>query len=297
MAQPFSVTIFSTSGDPEGIRIIEKSNWSGIGVCFPRSGLNDVLKEEYSNRPGVYVLVGDAAEETIYIGEADPISARLKQHIGKEWSWGVFFADTKALGKTEVQYLESELVRIAKDYKTSILMNKNTPNKPNMSRQLEATAKVFLSEMLLIMPIIGIRAFSPPKIYHSSESEEPSTTTIGKFDTLVVPAQGEGFTNVFLAKNCWYAVRIQKKHIPNIKYIAAYQTAPISAITHVAEVKEIVPYMDSGKYLIKFKGAATKINPVTLKPNHLGSQPQSPRYTTKSKLDNSKYLHELWAKK
>lgn len=30
------------------------------------------------------MLVGDLAEETIYIGEADPVSDRLKQHKQKD---------------------------------------------------------------------------------------------------------------------------------------------------------------------------------------------------------------------
>ena len=33
----FSVRIFVPSGDPEGTRVIEKSNWTGQGLIFPRS--------------------------------------------------------------------------------------------------------------------------------------------------------------------------------------------------------------------------------------------------------------------
>jgi hypothetical protein len=29
--QPFSITLFATTGDPEGIRHLDKSNWSGCG--------------------------------------------------------------------------------------------------------------------------------------------------------------------------------------------------------------------------------------------------------------------------
>ena len=38
----------------------------------------------------------------------------------------------------------------------------------------------------------------------------------------------------------------------DIKYIAAYQTAPISAVTHYAEVDSIEPYGDGGKYKLNF---------------------------------------------
>ncbi|EXF90965.1 hypothetical protein HK44_029045 (plasmid) [Pseudomonas fluorescens HK44] len=33
---------------------------------------------------GIYILVGNAAEETIYIGEADPVGDRLKNHVSNK---------------------------------------------------------------------------------------------------------------------------------------------------------------------------------------------------------------------
>ena len=33
----FSVTVFLPTGDPEGIKVVEKSNWSGRGLVIPRS--------------------------------------------------------------------------------------------------------------------------------------------------------------------------------------------------------------------------------------------------------------------
>jgi len=39
--------------------------------------------------------VGNAAKETIYIGEADPVGERLKNHVSNKegWVWGVYFFD------------------------------------------------------------------------------------------------------------------------------------------------------------------------------------------------------------
>ena len=233
------------------------------GLALPSHSLppNEVIKEDFADTPGVYVLVGDLAEETVYIGEADPVSVRLKQHLSKDWSWGVFFADSHGLGKTEIQYLESELVRIAQENQTAILMNKNVPTAPNMTRQAKAAAKVFLSEMLLIFPLIGVRAFSKAKAKKPEAQDEAADqdkqTGVGQeWDTIVVPAKEEGFQSVFIGKNCWYAVRIGQKHISKLKYIAVYQVAPVSAVTHLAELEEVVPYQNSGKMMLRFKGAA-----------------------------------------
>jgi hypothetical protein len=301
MPHPFTIEIFSTTGDPQGIRVIQKTNWSGVGVVFPREKIEEAIKEEHAKRPGVYILVGDLAEETVYIGEADPVDVRLKQHLQKDWSWGVFFVDSHGLGKTEVQFLEAELVRIARETGAAVLMNRNVPSKPNMSRQSQAAATVFLSEMLLILPMIGIKAFSKPKPASSVVSlieNKPHVSTIIQLvqdDTIVIPAKEDGFKNVFLEQNCWYAIRLNAREISKLKYIAAYQVAPISAITHIAEIKEILPYQDSGKYIVNFKSKAVALkNPITLSHGKAGSQPQSPRYTRYEKIIGSSKLHELW---
>ena len=44
-----------------------------------------------------------------------------------------------------------------------------------------------------------------------------------------------------------------------IKYIAAYRVAPISAVTHIAEILDIKPYKDTGKYVLIFKRPAQEI--------------------------------------
>lgn len=33
--RPFSIKIFVPDGDPDGLRIVEKSNWTGEGVAPP----------------------------------------------------------------------------------------------------------------------------------------------------------------------------------------------------------------------------------------------------------------------
>jgi hypothetical protein len=37
MHKPYSIKIFLPGGDPDGIRTIEKSNWSGAGLVVPRA--------------------------------------------------------------------------------------------------------------------------------------------------------------------------------------------------------------------------------------------------------------------
>ncbi|MBU2702619.1 hypothetical protein Ga0466249_003754 [Sporomusaceae bacterium BoRhaA] len=114
-------------------------------------------------------------------------------------------------------------------------------------------------------------------------------------DTIVVPAQEEGFKETFIGEKCWYSIRISASMISKIKYIAAYQVAPISAITHVAEVERIEKYKDTAKYILYFKGDAKQIKKVSLSGQSKTKAPQSPRYTSYAKLLEANTLEDLWA--
>lgn len=74
--RPFALRLFVPSGLPEGMRIVEKTNWSGIGYVIPRSQLKEFTQRPEAGRPGVYVLTGpdpeDGGADLAYIGEAAP---------------------------------------------------------------------------------------------------------------------------------------------------------------------------------------------------------------------------------
>lgn len=129
-----------------------------------------------------------------------------------------------------------------------------------------------------------------PKNY---SAEELSLMRIrrAKCDTIVVPARKDGFEKVFLGENRWYAIRIGAAMKDKIKWIASYEKSPISSITHIAKVKEIRPYKDSGKYEVIFEGPAQKISPI--KPRDSKTSPQGPVYVEYEKLKKAKTLEEL----
>ena len=55
---PFSIRIFVANGDPDGLRIIERSNWNGKAMMFPRPLLPEVKKRGEFGCTGVYLLLG-----------------------------------------------------------------------------------------------------------------------------------------------------------------------------------------------------------------------------------------------
>ena len=123
----------------------------------------------------------------------------------------------------------------------------------------------------------------------------PENTDYDELDTLVVPAREDGFKSEFIGNHQWFAIRIASSMLDKIKYIAAYQVAPVSAITHVAEVERIEKYKDTNKYIVFFKSGTTKqIDKVELSGGQSGKAPQAPRYTMYSKLMSAKTLKDLW---
>jgi hypothetical protein len=115
-----------------------------------------------------------------------------------------------------------------------------------------------------------------------------------EIDTIVVPAQAEGFQEVFLDENRWYSIRINGSVRPQIKYIAGYQVAPVQAVTYFARVKSIEPWKDSGKFVLNFEEPAQPIGPIPLVKGGRVKAPQSIRYTTHERLMKAKNLDELF---
>lgn len=163
--RPFSITIFVPDGDPDSLRFVEKSNWTGIGVVFNRTNYKQVVIQEEFNKTGVYVLVGSSESSglpTIYIGEGDPVKDRLNQHYSKKdfWDWAVFFVTKdNSLNKAHVQHLEARLLELAHAAKQCKLDNTQMPLVPTLSKSQTADVESFLLDMLSIFPLLGLSVF------------------------------------------------------------------------------------------------------------------------------------------
>ncbi len=113
-------------------------------------------------------------------------------------------------------------------------------------------------------------------------------------DTVVVPARADGFQETSLGENRWYEIRIHGSMRPQIKYIAAYQVLPVSAITHVAPVKSIEPWKDTGKYVVNFSQPAEPIGPIQLVKGGRVKALYNLRYTSRARLEGAKTLDDVW---
>jgi hypothetical protein len=161
-----SIRIFLPTGSPEGLKIVRKSNWTGVIAVTPRSSYLDVRSREEFNSPCVYVLSGPAEADNvlprIYVGEGDQARSRLDSHIKSKDYWteaAVVTASDGGLNKAITRHMESRLISLAQKANRSELENGNAPQTPPLSEADLADAEAFLAEMRSILPLLRIDAF------------------------------------------------------------------------------------------------------------------------------------------
>lgn len=306
-ADGYTIRIFVPDGDPEGVRIIDRMASTGLGISFPRRLWNQVRVRPELDRIGVYILSGYAAGDvdlpTLYIGQGDGVRGRIENHSQSKdfWDWGFAFVTKGAdsgFNRAHITWPEHMLIVRAKQAGRSRLDNGNTPGEPTLSEADKADTNIFLKEIMQVLPLVGLRAFEPPTPVaypNASATQAISKSTRDEVDTIIVPAMKEGFEEVFLRQNAWWAVRIGGGMIPLIKFVAAYQSQPVSAVTHVAPVASIEPYGEDGKYKLIFSEPAKQIGPIPFSGATSGSM-QGPRYTSYARLLTAKKLSELFGK-
>jgi hypothetical protein len=158
--------LFLADGVPEGLWLVEKSNWTGLGLMWPRVSYAANRAREELTRPGVYVLEGrsetDPVKRRIYVGEAETLVKRLDQHQATTDFWARVVAFTSKdgnLNKAHVKYLEARLIALAHLAQRDEVANGNAPSVPALSEADRAEMDTFLDEMLLIFPVLDVRAF------------------------------------------------------------------------------------------------------------------------------------------
>jgi len=299
MSKPYTIRLFVPDGDPNTFKIIDKMNWTGVGLEISR---DTWIKHKYRaefDQAGVYILFGYQEGDdlpTLYIGQGGGVRNRIDSHEKTKDFWDkvlVFVSSNSGLNRAHITWLEWALIQRAKDTGRCKLDNNATPNEPILTESERADTQEFFKEVLSIFPLVEVRVFEKAKKIAVASKIETLTTKKQIQNTIIVPAQEDGFNEVFLGENCWYAIRIGGGKLNEIKYIAAYQTAPVSAVTHFAEVESIEPYGDGGKYKLNFVAPAKPIGPIKFAGGKQGTL-QSPRYTTYDKLLSAKEVMELF---
>ncbi|MYD53858.1 MAG: GIY-YIG nuclease family protein [Chloroflexi bacterium] len=166
----FSFQIYLPTGEPSGLRIVDRTNWTGQGITFPRSRVAEAQQREELDRTGVYILWNRDDSDVfpqVYVGEAERVRARVSAHATDKskdfWTDAVAFTTKDdSLDKAHAQYLEARLIQIAIQAGRCSLENNQTPAPPSMSEAKVADAERFLEDLLLCLPIVGAHFFQLP---------------------------------------------------------------------------------------------------------------------------------------
>ncbi|MEZ5517405.1 MAG: GIY-YIG nuclease family protein [Gammaproteobacteria bacterium] len=168
MTKPATIKLFLVTGQPDGLRTAEISNWSGIAVAGPRSDLTALKARQELKSPGLYFLIGEdeASDSTrIYIGESENVAKRLggRDHTGKEfWVSAIcFVSKDNNLTKGHINYLEGQLIKRAKELK--IPAENGQGSGSSLPESDIADMDEFLAKIYQLLPILGLRVFEVPE--------------------------------------------------------------------------------------------------------------------------------------
>lgn len=170
-----TIKLFLPYGDPSRVRTAEISNWTGKAVAAPRSDLEELLRREETSQCGVYLLFGtdpETGRPACYIGEAEVIRDRIKQHRSRDfWVQAIAVVSKDAnLTKAHVRYLEGRLIEEATAAARMSLLNSASSGArlPESDRE---DMEVFLANLRQLLPVLGSDVLVPvlqPGVAHET---------------------------------------------------------------------------------------------------------------------------------
>lgn len=249
---------------------------------------NDLASHQHLKHIAVQILEFSLSFESSKVKVKNIVKGMLQKRPD-DWKKCEHFAAKN--GYENVDYLLESIIHKTDSFNAMLIIDE-------LGDELET---VLISRFKFPVEIITLKRFQSleGKVLYEFEpflnevTQFTERVAISEIDTIVVPAREDGFKEVFLGENCWYSIRLNSSMIPKIKYIAAYEVAPISAITHIAEVKSIEQYKDTNKYILAFTEPAEKIKKIGLG-NSVGKVPQSPRYSSKSRIMEATTLDDVF---
>ena len=163
-AKAKTINLLLYEGHLEGVISIEDSNWNaGELYSAPRESVSDLLSTDACNKFGVYLLL---SQDMVYVGQSSDLAKRITQHtVGKDWWTNVVILTTKddSLNRSDIDYLEYNLIEIAQKIDRLDCDNKKKGNEPKVDKFRKVVLQQYLEEALFLMKLIGINVFSENK--------------------------------------------------------------------------------------------------------------------------------------
>ncbi len=302
----------------------EKMVVKNVDSIFGKDGIYFDIKKLIGKRnkgatipDGYYLDLTFHDDPKLYLVEVELNSHDVYGHIGEQL---LRFGISSEIDKYKIKNVLLDAINddtkkqsiLDKFYKKSAFNNNNElldkvifDDKPSAIVIIDTATEELnnvMSQLTMATEILEVQTYlcGSKKLHRFTPFKDEILTDIAEtddadeLDTIVVPAREDGFEEEFLRNNRWFAIRIASAMLDKIKYIAAYQVAPVSGITYIAEVDRIEKYSDTNKYIVFFKdNTLKKINKIGLGKNK-GQAPQAPRYSSYKAIMSAKTLDALW---
>lgn len=160
-----TIKLFLPRGDAKSLRTAEISNWTGKAIAAPRTELDELLAREELDKAGVYILIGSdplTNAARAYVGEAEVIRERLKQHKTKEfWVTAIaFVSKDENLTKAHVRFLESRVLAEAAQV-GRFTLEQNQAGGSRLPESDREDMEVFLARIRQLLPVLGSDILTP----------------------------------------------------------------------------------------------------------------------------------------
>lgn len=189
-----TIEMFLVDGDFNGLVTAELSNWNGKAIKVPRTMVKGLDREDIRGVGVYFLLCEEDGERSVYIGEAENVLERLKQHIAsyqqnKEpyyWTQAIAFVGTD-LNKALIRYLEDRLFAIAQDCGRVALLTKVTYSHTKLKESQIASMEEFIENVKVLLGALGCDVLA--------EVPKPDDDTVHLFCTTTQGASATGFVS------------------------------------------------------------------------------------------------------
>lgn len=160
-----TIKLFLPTGEAQSLRVGEISNWNGLALAAPRTELESLLKRAEVEKPGVYLLIGtdpETGRQAAYVGEAEVVKDRLRQHGGKEfWVQAIaFVSQGENLTKSHIKYLEGRIIEEAARIGRFLVLNAQSSG-ARLPESDQEDMEVFLTRIRQLLPVLGCDLLVP----------------------------------------------------------------------------------------------------------------------------------------
>jgi len=223
-----TIKLFLPRGDAKSLRTAEISNWTGKAVAAPRTELDELLAREELEKAGVYILIGSdplTNAARAYIGEAEVIRDRLKQHKTKEFwvSAIVFVSKDENLTKAHVRYLESRLLTEAAQI-GRFTLEQNQAGGSKLPESDREDMEVFLARIRQLLPVLGSDILAP--ITQATAKAQPGGVLFCRIKG--AEARGQRTANGFVIFHGSTAVLEERPSAESYPYVIAQRNQLIT---------------------------------------------------------------------